>query len=246
MNRFYQILFIGILLFITSCSSNYNYDNLDYSTIDIIGPEDSTLTDIINIYKDSIDLKLDNVIGFSKGLYTKDDYSNTKFNSSLGNLIADIIYKQADSVFYKSFGNNIDFVLQNHGGIRSSLLEGEIKLTDAYKILPFENEIVVLEISKEVFDEMVLFLSNEKFPHPISGFSIMDDKALIDREKSLNDKFFLATNDYLLSGGDNMFFLERNSRVFNLGYSLRDAFIDYTINKENLESKVDNRFIRNE
>ena len=246
MNRFYRILFIGILLFITSCSSNYNYDNLDYYAIDIIGPEDSTLTDIINIYKDSIDLKLDNVIGFSKGLYTKDDYSNTKFNSSLGNLIADIIYKQADSVFYKSFGNNIDFVLQNHGGIRSSLLEGEIKLTDAYKILPFENEIVVLEISKEVFDEMVLFLSNEKFPHPISGFNIMDDKALIDREKSLNDKFYLATNDYLLSGGDNMFFLERNSRVFNLGYSLRDAFIDYTINEEDLESKVDNRFIRNE
>ena len=246
MNRFYQILFIGIALFATGCSSNYNYDNIDYSRIDIIGLEDSTLTDIINVYKDSIDLKLDNVIGFSKGLYTKDDYSNTKFNSSLGNLIADIIYKQADSVFYKSFGNNIDFVLQNHGGIRSSLLEGEIKLTDAYKILPFENEIVVLEISKEVFDEMVLFLSNEKFPHPISGFSIMDDKALIDREKSLNDKFFLATNDYLLSGGDNMFFLEKNSRVFNLGYSLRDAFIDYTINEEDLESKVDNRFIRNE
>ena len=204
------------------------------------------MTDIINVYKDSIDLKLDNVIGFSRGLYTKDDYSKIKFNSSLGNLIADIIYKQADSVFYKSFGNNIDFVLQNHGGIRSSLLEGEIKLTDAYKILPFENEIVVLEISKEMFDEMVLFLSNEKFPHPISGFSIMDDKALIDREKSLNDKFFLATNDYLLSGGDNMFFLERNLRVFNLGYSLRDAFIDYTINEEDLESKVDNRFIRNE
>ncbi len=246
MNRFYQILFIGIALFATGCSSNYNYDNIDYSRIDIIGLEDSTVTNLINVYKDSIDLKLDNVIGFSKGLYTKDDYSNTKFNSSLGNLIADIIYKQADSVFYKSFGNNIDFVLQNHGGIRSSLLEGEIKLTDAYKILPFENEIVVLEISKEVFDEMVLFLSNEKFPHPISGFSIMDDKALIDKEKSLNDKFFLATNDYLLSGGDNMFFLERNSRVFNLGYSLRDAFIDYTINEEDLESKVDNRFIRNE
>ena len=246
MNRFYQILFIGIALFATGCSSNYNYDNIDYSRIDIIGLEDSTLTDIINVYKDSIDLKLDNVIGFSKGLYTKDDYSKIKFNSSLGNLIADIIFKQADSVFYKSFGNNIDFVLQNHGGIRSSLLKGEIKLTDAYKILPFENEIVVLEISKELFDEMVLFLSNEKFPHPISGFSIMNDKALIDKEKSLNDKFFLATNDYLLSGGDNMFFLERNSRVFNLGYSLRDAFIDYTINEEDLESKVDNRFIRNE
>ena len=104
----------------------------------------------------------------------------------------------------------------------------------------------MLEISKEVFDEMVLFLINEKFPHPISGFSIMNDKALINKESSSNNKFFLATNDYLLSGGDNMFFLEKNSNVYQLGYSLRDAFIDYTINKENLDSRVDNRFIRNE
>ena len=246
MNRFYQRSFIATALFITGCSSNYNFDNVDYSRIEIIGPEDSTLSHIINTYKDSIDLKLDNVIGFSKGLYTKDDYSKTKFNSSLGNLIADIIFKQADSVFYKNFGNNIDFVLQNHGGIRSSLLEGEIKLTDAYKILPFENEIVVLEISKEIFDEMILFLNNEKFPHPISGFSIINNKAIIDKVRSSKDKFFLATNDYLLSGGDNMFFLEKNSNVYHLGYPLRDAFIDYIINEEKIESKVDNRFIINE
>ena len=246
MNRFYQILFIGIALFIISRYSNYNYNNVDYSRIDIIGPENSSVNNIINIYKDSIDSKLDNVIGFSKGLYTKDDFSKTKFNSSLGNLVADIIFRQADSIFYKSFGNNIDFVLQNHGGIRSSLLEGEIKLTDAYKILPFENEIVVLEITKEIFDEMVLFLSNEKFPHPISGFSIINNKAIIDTDRSSKDKFFLATNDYLLSGGDNMFFLEKNLNVYQLGYSLRDAFIDYVISEESLESKVDNRFIRNE
>jgi len=246
LNRFYQISFIAITLLITGCSSNYNYDNLDYSRIDVIGPEDPTISNTINVYRDSINLKLDNVIGFSKGLYTKDDYSKTKFNSSLGNLIADIIFKQADSVFYKNFGNNIDFVLQNHGGIRSSLLQGEIKLTDAYKILPFENEIVVLEISKEIFDEMILFLSNERFPHPISGFSIINNKGVIDKESSLNDNFFLATNDYLLSGGDNMFFLDRNSKVYKLGYSLRDAFIDYTINEKNLESKIDNRFVRNE
>ena len=246
MNRSYQILFIGTVLFLIGCSSSYNYDFIDYSRIDINGTEDTTITNVINVYKDSIDLKLDNVIGFSKGLYTKDDYSEIVFNSSLGNLIADIIFKQADSVFYKSFGNNIDFVLQNHGGIRSSLLEGEIKLTDAYKILPFENEIVVLEISKEVFDEMVLFLTNEKFPHPISGFSIVNNKAIIDKERSSKDKFFLATNDYLLSGGDNMFFLEKNSNVYHLGYPLRDAFIDYIINEEKIESKVDNRFIINE
>ncbi len=80
MNRFYQILFIGTALFVIGCYSKYNYNNVDYSRIDIIGPENSSINNIIDIYTDSIDSKLDNVIGFSKGLYTKDDYSNTKFN----------------------------------------------------------------------------------------------------------------------------------------------------------------------
>ena len=235
-----------ILILLASCSGNYNYNNVDYDIIDINEREDSLINSIIKPYRDSITYNLDKVIGYSDDIYSITDYGVKNFNSTLGNLVANIIFVQADSIFFDNYNKNIDFVLQNHGGIRSSLLKGDVKLTDAYKILPFENEIVVLEISKEVFDEMVLFLSNEKFPHPISGFSIMNDKALIDKEKSLNDKFFLATNDYLLSGGDNMFFLEKNSRVFNLGYSLRDAFIDYTINEEDLESKVDNRFIRNE
>ena len=75
---------------------------------------------------------------------------------------------------------------------------------------------------------------------------LQNNKAIIDNETSSKDKFFLATNDYLLSGGDNMFFLEKNSNVYHLGYPLRDAFIDYIINQEKIESKVDNRFIRNE
>ena len=45
---------------------------------------------------------------------------------------------------------------------------------------------------------------------------------------------------------NDMFFLEKNSNVYHLGYPLRDAFIDYIINEEKIESKVDNRFIINE
>ncbi len=81
------------------------------------------ISDVINIYKDSIDASLDNVIGFSDRLYTKADFSSNKFNSSLGNLIADIIFVQSDSIFKYQENKNIDFVIQNHGGIRASLPE---------------------------------------------------------------------------------------------------------------------------
>ena len=65
---------------------------------------------------------------------------------------------------------------------------------------------------------------------------------LIDPSK----KYYISTNDYLLDGGDNMFFLEKNSRVYRLGYSLRDAFINFTKSNLKLSSNIDNRFLKNE
>ena len=233
-------------LFLISCNSLV-FDNTSFSRIEVIGPDEVNIYNHINTYKDSIDYKLDNVIGFSDGLYTMADFTNIKFNSSLGNLVADIIFIQSDSVFKEQENKQIDFVLQNHGGIRSSLLKGEVKLTDIYKILPFENEIVILEISGETAEEIISFLKNEINPHPVSGISITKDRSLIQNKIiDSSKKYYLATNDYLLNGGDNMFFLNKHIQVYRLGYSLRDAFIDYTKTNLKLTSKVDDRFLKDE
>ena len=243
MNNYISLLF-G--LFLISCNSLV-VDNTSFSRIEVIGPDEVNIYNHINTYKDSIDYKLDNVIGFSDGLYTKADFTNIKFNSSLGNLVADIIFIQSDSVFKEQENKQIDFVLQNHGGIRSSLLKGEVKLTDIYKILPFENEIVIIEVLGEVVEEMISFLKKETNPHPISGLSIRNNEILIQNKIiDSSKKYYLATNDYLLNGGDNMFFLGKNTKVYRLGYSLRDAFIDYTKTNIRLASKVDDRFLKNE
>ena len=247
MNKVSHIfLFINLGLYLISCNSLV-VDNTSFSRIEIIGPDEIDISNQIQVYRDSINYKLDNVIGYSDNLYTKTDFNNINFNSSLGNLVADIIFIQSDSVFKKQENKQIDFVLQNHGGIRSSLLEGDIKLTDIYKILPFENEIVILELPGETVKEMISFLNQEKNPHPFSGMSIKKNKKLIqNRIIDYNKKYYLATNDYLLNGGDNMFFLSKNTKVYRLGYSLRDAFIDYTKTNVKLTSKIDDRFIKNE
>ena len=241
MNKIGSVL---ILILLTACSDRYNYNNVEHDIIDINEREDSLINSIIKPYRDSITYNLDKVIGYSDNIYSISDYGVKNFNSTLGNLIANIIFVQADSIFFDNYNKNIDFVLQNHGGIRSSLLKGDIKLTDAYKILPFENEIVVLEISKEVFNEMIHFLKNEDLPHPFQGFKIVDDKVILNENTKKNDNYLIATNDYLLSGGDNMFFLKENSKTYRLGYSLRDAFVDYIIKNKNLSSKIDDRFIK--
>ena len=43
-----------------------------------------------------------------------------------------------------------------------------------------------------------------------------------------------------------MFFLQDNVKVYKLGYSLRDAFINYIKKEKNIRSKVDSRFIKSE
>ena len=101
MNKFFKILFIFLGLYFISCD-NLEVKNTSFSRIEIIGPDEINIHNQIQIYKDSIDYKLDNVIGYSEELYTKSDFNNINFNSSLGNLVSDIIFIQSDSVFKRS------------------------------------------------------------------------------------------------------------------------------------------------
>jgi 2',3'-cyclic-nucleotide 2'-phosphodiesterase (5'-nucleotidase family) len=96
-------------------------------------------------------------------------------------------------------------------------------------------------------EEIITFLRKEINPHPISGLSIGKDKVLIQGKViDPSKKYYISTNDYLLNGGDNMFFLENNTKVYRLGYSLRDAFINFTKTNLKLSSSIDNRFLKNE
>ena len=91
MKNFFKIVFLFISFYLLGCN-NLDLESVSYSRIELTGPENEIISDQINIYKDSIDISLDNVIGFSDKLYTKSDFDYKNFNSTLGNLIADIIY----------------------------------------------------------------------------------------------------------------------------------------------------------
>ena len=246
MKNFLKIPFLFISFYLLGCN-NLDLESVSYSRIELIGPESNIISNEINIYKDSIDISLDKIIGFSDQFYTKADFNSKKFNSTLGNLIADIIFIQSDSLFMVQENKNIDFVVQNHGGIRAALPKGDIKLSDAYKILPFENEIVIVEMDGESINEIVSFLKKEKIPHPFSGLSIIGNTVLVKNKPILpSNKYYIAINDYLLTGGDNMFFFNKNKGIYRLGYTPRDAFIDYTKSNLYISSKIDNRFVKNE
>tara|TARA_B100001057_G_scaffold46568_1_gene41520 strand:- start:9498 stop:10253 length:756 start_codon:yes stop_codon:yes gene_type:complete len=248
--KIHKIILLLVSICFTGCN-NFKIESVELSRIGVQGNEDKVISDQIKIYSDSMsklasNINFDKIIGYSESLFTMNDFDEEYFNTSLGNLIADAIFIQSDSVFKIKENKNIDFVLQNHGGIRSSLFEGEVKTEDIFRILPFENEIVVLEIPGDTILEIISFLLNENKPHAISGLKINGEKFYVNNRLIDYSKiYYVATNDYLLEGGDNMFFFKKNKKVYKLNYSIRDAFIDYIKSKFKLYSKIDNRFIKN-
>ena len=62
-----------------------------------------------------------------------------KQETALGNLIA-------DAMLWHTRHLNVDFAVQNGGGIRSNLPEGPITKRHIYDILPFNNTVVVLKM----------------------------------------------------------------------------------------------------
>lgn len=174
-----------------------------------------------------------------------------ELNSSIGNMMADAVMELAGPIFNQRTPNKIDFVLLNYGGIRATMEKGEVTRKTAFEIMPFENEIVVLELSPKKIQEMLEYLRTEELAHPVSGIQIQLESnnqvkqveiqgTALDTTKN----YFVATSDYLRNGGDRMYFFEDPVSETPLDYKVRNVFIDYFIQKDTIDYTPDNRFIK--
>ena len=165
--------------------------------------------------------------------------------------MADAVLQECNPVFNSRTGKNIDMVLLNHGGIRSILSKGNVTTRTAYQIMPFENSVVVVELKGAVIKELISYLQKAKRAHPISGLKLKLDNdynlisATINNLPIENDKsYFVATNDYLYSGGDRMTFFKKNESLDILNYKIRNVLIDYFAKQDTLKPTIDDRFIK--
>ena len=87
--------------------------------------------------------------------------------------------------------------------------------------------------------------------HPIGGLQIILDKN--DSLKSLliqgsvfdeNKNYFIASSNYLVTGGDNMNFFKEMLGATDTEYLIRNAMIDYFMKVDTVSAKVDDRFYK--
>lgn len=209
---------------------------------------DTSIENFIKPYSIHINKTLDSTLAFNPFDLDKTD---GELNTAIGNLMADIVLEQANPIFKSRTGEEIDLVLLNHGGIRSSIPKGAVTARTAYSVMPFENEVVVVELSGQKVKEMLTYLESNRTAHPLSGISIVVNKdykvteATIGKEDIDDNKnYFVATSDYLQQGGDNMNFFQDPVNLYRTDYKIRNALIDFFEKIDTIKTARDNRYIQ--
>ncbi len=210
------------------------------------------VTDSIDIfvapYRKRVNEVLDSTLAFAPTQITKKD---GKYNTSAGNLMADIMLSEANPIFKSRTGHEIDFVISNYGGIRSIISEGKVSARTAYEVMPFDNSIVVVAIKGKSVRDLISFLINAKNPHPIAGIQIVLNNNETLKDVNIqglpfdeNRTYYVATSNYLADGGNEMGFFRDGLNTVDLNYLIRNAMIDYFKKVDTLTAKVDDRFIK--
>ena len=244
-----SLLLITVLAFV-SCERHMYVEKVVGKQININDslPSDPAIEAYVKPYRENIEKDLNEVLTYSDGNYTKTD---GKYNTAIGNLIADAAYEESNPIFKARTGKDIDFVMLNHGGIRSDLPKGPITKRNVYELMPFENAMVVTELKGEQIKELLAYLVGVKRAHPISHLQIVMDKngnldhANVNGEPiDYNRTYNVATNDFLYDGGDHMYFFKKGINFVPLDYKIRNILLDHFKKVDTLRPRKDDRFIQ--
>lgn len=192
---------------------------------DLIADENTTKT--YDKYNKDLSPILDEVIGTATAEFAHDPSQPNV--TLLGKWVSDMKRKKT----------GCQVAIQNGGGLRRSLLEGNITVGDMYEIMPFDNALVTMELPgkdlKKAIDHGIL---NPKVRDgQFSGLKVEYDKdkefeeritsiALEDGTPLEMDKYYtVVINDFMLTGGDGYDFTNAKN-VVNTYIPIRDMLIE--------------------
>jgi 2',3'-cyclic-nucleotide 2'-phosphodiesterase (5'-nucleotidase family) len=171
--------------------------------------------------------------------------------SYLTNFLADLLLEEA-KIEATTKQLNIQPIISyyNYGGIRSFLPKGEITVGKIFELMPFENEMVFLQLSGDQIQEFLNQIA-KKGGDSLGGarFIISNEKAkaitINGTQLDLNEKYWLVTNDYVAEGGDGLDVFTRRLQIVKSGRKIRDVIINHLEKKqkngETLTANLDGR-----
>jgi len=216
----------------TRCNNSYTASktSVNYQTIEASSTTNEKLEELISPYDEALKTEMSVVIGSINY-----DMFKARPEGLLSNFTADLVLSEVNEMAE----HEADICLLNHGGLRAPLLSGKITVGNVYELMPFENEIVILELEGKKIAEIANYFS-ETGGEPIANAEInLSAKSILISGKEINPNltYKVATTDYLANGGDKMYFFSKPVNYVKTGVKMRDMIINH-IKEETLEGKV--------
>jgi len=223
-------------------------------TVDGSIPDDPDVVKIIAPYGEKV-RELSKVIGRLDGNLSKTGVGG----GTLGNFVTNALMAQTRA----KLGKPIVLAMMNNGGLRKNeIAAGELRASDIFELLPFENALVAIDVTGVQLAQILQVVTRDAQSGARIQFKYNDrdrpefiSAKLIDengKEYDIdpNQTYTVVTIDYLMrlnSGAYAILQEAKNPTPLNL--TLRDAVIDYvkseTAAGRPIRPVVDNRFVQN-
>lgn len=216
MLKYFILIFIGAGLWACSSVSKISVDS-ETTPVTFQGNAPNSIDSIVAPYKSELEAEMNEVIA-----HADQDFLKGRPGGSLNNWAADATLQ---SQIRNARLKGPTFCLLNVGGLRNTINKGDVTLADIFKVMPFDNEIIWVELpvaSLQKIEKYLIASGGE----PIAGARLKNGRLEVDGVDENTKTVWVITSDYLFNGGDNMSFFEDNIGSSSTTILLRDAFIE--------------------
>lgn len=168
--------------------------------------EDPAIAALIAPYHDRVTSQMQEVLGTAPTALLK-----SSGESPLANFVADLQRERAS----QALGQPVPLGVMTNGGLRATLPAGPVTLGSVFELMPFENELVVIDAPGPVVQKLFDYAAHVKMAVSGATYTVTFDG--LPKDIRIGDHLFdvnenrtwsIAISDYLATGGDNMVFFK--------------------------------------
>lgn len=189
---------------------------------------DPAIEELLNSWREEFNRVMMEPLTTAEGSFT---YSSGRPESSLGNLVTDIVRYRASLEMH----TYVDIALLDADHLRADLPEGAVKAGDLYELMPFDHRLVVLEIDGRSVQRFADDIAS-RGGVPVSGLrmNISGGSAsglLVDSERPDPDGiYYLATSSAVADGYGTYDLTVTERHEFPI--QIRDLLMTYLKNRD--------------
>ena len=226
---------------------------------------DVAVAALLQPFEDQVKKDMGSVIGTATGEFGFTVKGLTVYprrdDSALSNMLTDALRESVGEMI----GKKVDLFLQNAGGIRAAIPTGPITKSTIYAVLPFDNTVYTANITgaqlMEILEKKALPTAvlnyTDKYAGPDGSFlqqsgmtytldltaKTVSDVLIGGRPLDLAKTYLIATQNFMIIGGDGYSVLKASTNQYSTSKFLRDLVIDWVAKKGTLDPAAyeDNR-----